>query len=158
MKFRKGVDKMFRKAGWYPGRNVQKKFDKLKNFEKLPDFLKEFLYEYGDLRVKTMPVFGDDFVATWHLTFYLFKSINFKTYSNKYASYGNDLITYPLGYYDMDRSVVECDKDGRIYMVGETIVLLSDNFYEGLSKIICEDYSDILYWDFEKKSWVSYRV
>ena len=42
MKFKKEVQKQFEKAGWFEERNIQSNFNKIKGFEKLPQFLKDF--------------------------------------------------------------------------------------------------------------------
>lgn len=46
MKFKKEVEELFKKAGWYKGRNVKQKFDTIPRFQ-------EFLYEYGNLGLET---------------------------------------------------------------------------------------------------------
>ena len=57
--FREEVQEQFKKAGWFEGRNIKRTLEKVKNFDKLPLFLKEFLYEYGDLEVKTLTIFTE---------------------------------------------------------------------------------------------------
>ena len=108
--FKKEVQKKFEEAGWFEGRNIKPAFEKLKGFEKFPDFLKEFLYEYGDLIVKTIPTFEGAVMN--------FKALNqgyfqVDKYLSKPAHYGGKY-TFPIAYYPLENSVLECDTEGYI--------------------------------------------
>ena len=63
MKFRKEVEEQFKKAGWFEGRNISEKFDAIPRFNEFPDFVKEFLYEYGDLEIETFKYEENDVTA-----------------------------------------------------------------------------------------------
>ncbi|QYS87620.1 hypothetical protein JJC03_07360 [Flavobacterium oreochromis] len=49
MNFNEKIKTSFIKAGWYPNRNVKNRYSKVKGINKLPEKIKEFLFEYGDL-------------------------------------------------------------------------------------------------------------
>ena len=108
MKFRKEVQEQFKKAGWYEGRNLQKRYDKINKFNKLPIFLKEFLYEYGGLLVET-----NDLSNTFSGSLNLKRKLKINSYLLKPSLEGN-VITFPVGYYQnpYDPGSVECDKTG----------------------------------------------
>lgn len=148
--FRKEVQEQFKKAGWKSGRNIQSVFNKIKGFEKFPQFLKDFLYEYGDLDVKTLTKYTEGNMDFKAITKGVFK-IN--EYIEKPAYYGN-VYTFPIAYYPLENASLECDAEGKIYMVGDYECLVSNDFKTGIEKVIMEDYSDTLEWNPETKQWV----
>jgi hypothetical protein len=148
--FRKEVQNIFETAGWHEGRNVARQFDKVKGFNKFPEFLKRFLYEYGNLEVYTLypnAVSLLDFKAVAKGRY------NLTDYLNKPRYYGN-VFTFPIAYYQMDEATLECDAEGRIYLSGEFPCLLSADFKTGIEKVILENYTGILHWDAEANDWV----
>jgi hypothetical protein len=154
MKFRKEVQEQFKKAGWYEGRNLQKKFDKIKNFKELPSFLKEFLYEYGDLLVQTYDP-EKKFNATFNLKAVPRKKLKIRSYLAGPNLPGN-ILTFPVGEYQQSHYpyTIECDKMGAIYLIGEFPAKFETNFKEGIEKIMMEDHSDSLDWDEQNKVWI----
>ncbi|WP_298515142.1 SUKH-3 domain-containing protein [uncultured Kordia sp.] len=149
MKFRKEVQEQFEKAGWYEGRNLQKRYDKINKFNKLPSFLKEFLYEYGGLLVET-----NDLSNTFSGSLNLKRKLKINSYLLKPSLEGN-VLTFPVGYYQNphDPGSVECDKTGAIYLMGEYPVKLTNNFIEGIEKIILKDQSGFIEWNYQDKYW-----
>jgi hypothetical protein len=148
--FKKEVQDQFKKAGWFEGRNVMQTFDKVKGFDKLPLFLKEFLYEYGDLEVKTLTTFSEGIMDFKALTKGIYPIEN---YINKNRYYGN-VFTFPIADYHLDSAALECDADGRVYLLGDFPCLPSNDFKTGIEKVIMEDFTDTLQWDSETKKWV----
>jgi SUKH-3 immunity protein len=151
--FKKEVQNLFKKAGWFEGRNIKPTLDKIKGFEKFPPFLQSFLYEYGDLKVETHKFDKNDVTAI--LNFRALKDGYFKIeeYLKSPAYYGKQF-TFPIAYYDLDNATLECDAEGRIYMSGDVPCLISDDFEKGIEKIIMEDYNDTLQWNPEINQWV----
>lgn len=149
MEFRKEVQEILKKAGWYSGRDVRDKFNDIYHFEEFPEFLKEFLYEYGDLVIETQTEFAKGTLDLKAITsgFFSLDDLNTK------AFYGKDLITYPIGYYSLDNTVLECDLEGRVYMDGDFPTLMSEDFKEGIEKVIMEDYSNTKEWHPNIKEW-----
>lgn len=152
MKFKKEVQEQFRKAGWYEGRNLKKKYDKINGFHELPDFLKEFLYEYGDLLVETNDP-NNTFTGTLNLKAVSRKRLKIKTYLQKPSLEGN-VLTFPVGFYQNTHFLytVECDKTGAIYLMGEFPAKFKTSFKKGIEKIILEDHSG-LDWDYQDQIW-----
>lgn len=149
MKFKKEVQELFKKAGWYEGRNVKEVFDKVSRFNEYPELLKEFLYEYGDLKVETDTEFAKgilDFTVVSSGFYEIEESLDNPRY------YGN-IITFPLADYHLDSASLECDSEGRVYMVGDFPTLMSEDFKTGIEKAIMEDYSDTKEWHPDVKEW-----
>ena len=148
--FRKEVQEKFQKAGWFEGRDVKSVFDKINGFDKFPEFLKEFFYEYGDLDVKTLTKYSDGNMDFKAITKGIYK---LDGYLSKMRHYGN-VFTFPIAYYPLENASLECDAEGRVYMVGDYECLVSNDFKTGIEKVIMEDYSDTLEWNPETKQWV----
>jgi hypothetical protein len=153
MQFSNKVQEIFKKAGWYPGRNVQEKFDAVPRFNEFPEFVKEFLYEYGDLNVETSTGEDSDVTGTLNLGALISGYFLIDDYLDENASFGIDLKTFPIGDYDLDNAAMECDLDGNIYMSSDFPNHMSSSFQEGIEKVILEDYQDAAVWDVETKQW-----
>jgi len=153
MKFKKEVEELLKKAGWYKGRNVKQKFDAIPRFQEFPTFLKEFLYEYGDLNIETYKHKNDRIVAHLDTKALLKGYFDIDAYLDTPSKF-NNIMTFPIGYYLLDTAVMECDMEGRIYMTSDFPALMSNDFKTGIQKVIMEDYSNTLEWNPEKKIWV----
>jgi SUKH-3 immunity protein len=147
MQFRKEVQEQFKKAGWYIGRSVKEKFDAIPRFNEFPQIAKEFLYEYGDLEVEML---GNEVKGILKTKVEWLGNI--ESYLSNKQYYGN-IITFPLAYYDLDNAAMECDASGKIYMSSDGPNLMSNNFKEGIERVIMEDYSNVFWWDDEKQKW-----
>ena len=154
MKFKKEVQLLFEKAGWHPGRNVKEKFDEIPRFEEFPDFVKDFLYEYGDLEVETYRYPEDDVVGVINTKALLLGYFKIDKYLDEKSSFGEHIKTFPIAYYDLDNAGLECDIEGKVYMSSDFPNLMSDNFVEGIERVMMEDYSETVYWDKVEKAWV----
>jgi hypothetical protein len=147
MQFRKEVQEQFKKAGWYLGRSVKEKFDAIPRFNEFPQIAKDFLYEYGDLEVEML---GNEVKGI--LTTKVEWLGNIESYLSNEQYYGN-IMTFPLAYYDLDNAIMECDANGKIYISSDGPNLMSNNFKEGIERVIMEDYSNVFWWDDEKQKW-----
>jgi SUKH-3 immunity protein len=152
MKFKKEVEDLLRKAGWYPGRSVKEKFDAIPRFNEFPQIAKDFLYEYGDLEIKTHMRTPDDAIGVINTKALLLGYYKINNYLANRRYYGN-VMTFPLADYRLDSAAMECDAEGRIYMSSDGPNLMSNNFIEGIERVIMEDYSDVFWWDDEKQKW-----
>jgi len=148
--FIKEVQDQFIKAGWYEGRNVKRNFDKIKNFNKIPVFLKDFLYEYGNLEVKTLI---DNAAGLLDFKVVAKGRYSIANYLTTPRYYGN-VYTFPIAYYHLDFVDIECDSQGRVYLAGEFPCMVSNDFKTGIEKIVMEDYTDIFHWDPETNEWL----
>ena len=150
MKFRKEVQMQFQKAGWHEGRNVKAKFDSIPRFNEYPEFLKAFLYEYGDLEIETLTENAKGILDLKAIpSGFLDSSV-----LENGANFEVELLTYPIAYYALDNTVLICDEKGYVYMDGDFPCLVSKDFKTGIEKVIMEDYSDTLEWNPETKEWV----
>jgi SUKH-3 immunity protein len=149
MQFRKEVQEQFRKAGWHLGRSVKEKFDAIPRFNEFPQLAKEFLYEYGDLEVEMLGQHVTGILNTKALLLKYYKIDNYLTNKRYYG----DIMTFPLAYYDLDNAAMECDANGKIYISSDGPNLMSNNFKEGIERVIMEDYSNVFWWDDEKQKW-----
>jgi SUKH-3 immunity protein len=149
MQFRKEVQEQFKNAGWFPDRNVKETFDTISGFNEFPTIAKDFLYEYGDLEVEML---GKNVTGIFNTQSSLLKQYNIENYLNKKRYYGH-IISLPLAYYDLDNATIECDAEGKIYVSSDGPNLMSNNFIEGIERVIMEDYSEAYWWDDEKQKW-----
>lgn len=149
MEFKLEVQKKFENAGWYSGRNISNLVNKIKGIDNCPDFIVDFLKEYGDLDVVTE-------------TKYVKSTLNFKTLFNGWFEnfmleeiyFVNDSKVFSLAYYEMDHAVLYVDLFGKVYLGGDNPILVSNDFKTGIEKVIMEDYTDTLEWNPETKQWV----
>ena len=155
MQFKKEVQDLFREAGWYPGRDVKEKFNNIHRIEEFPDFVKEFLYEYGDLEVKTYKESDEDAEGTLNFKALCLGYFKIDNYLNSFAGYGEGIKTFPIAYYDLDNAALECDAEGKIYMSSDFPNLMSENFIEGIEKVIMEDYTNTVFWDESENKWTT---
>jgi hypothetical protein len=153
MQFRSEVQEQFRKAGWFPKRDVRSKFDKIAGFSSFPGFLKEFLYEYGDLEVPCLDPAHVGVTGILNLKALPSGYFKLNNYLTTPRSFGGNLHTFPIGYYLLDAAALECDANGKVYMVGDFPTLMAASFKEGIERIIMEDYSESLGWDEKKQEW-----
>ena len=149
MQFREEVQEQFKKAGWYPGRNVKDKFDAIPRFNEFPQIAKDFLYEYGDLEVEML---SNNVVGIFNTKALPMGYYKIENYLDKPRYYGNK-ITFPLADYHLDCAAIECDAEGRIYVSSDGPNLMSEDFIEGIERVIMEDYSEAFWWDDENGKW-----
>lgn len=151
MKFKPEVQAQFKKAGWVEGRDKKEEYDSFPTFDKLPSFLKAFLYEYGNLNVETISITGAEPLAYLDLTVHKeWAEIEGLIVDGSEYNLGN---LYTIGYYRMDNAECVCDDLGRFYKIGDISVKVSDNFKEGIEKMISENHSDRKEWHPDVKEW-----
>jgi hypothetical protein len=150
MQFIPEVQEEFRKAGWFPGRNVKKECDALPYFHKFPPFFQEFFYEYGGLVLKVASTNEYDVTATWDFSI-LFK---WQDFFNERVGY----YSFPIADYDLDNATLQGDSEGNIYLTGDFETLMANDFKTGIEKAIMDDYTDALVWDKEIEKWVDIKT
>ncbi len=145
IKFTEKVQEQFRKAGWKENRNVQKKYEdaEILRFEDYPDFLKKFLYEYGDLIVLDAKSYKSEVVNKLKI------GVEYAGYEDE-EDYNDDIdiigkMLFPFAFYDPDCYMIACDSDGKVYMLGDYIFRISDNFKEGIEILVTDDTSKDYY-------------
>jgi len=130
----KDVKEQLEKAGWKPGRNLKNQITF--SYDDTPEFIKEFLYEYADLKVLRVPHPSLKVEAE----LYIFSDVEkeFLSGENDYPYYQNIIgrKLFPLGVYLPDAYNVCCDADGRVYKIGEYCYSVGKDLYEGIENII----------------------
>lgn len=137
MEFNVKTKELLKKAGWKEGRKLD--ISKLNlPYNDYPDFIKDFLKEYGNLygdcetiklpysestnKFDTEPAMPND-LLNGDNTFPYYQSI-----------IGKKL--FPIGGYYPDGYNICCDADGRVYMIGEYCYYRGKNLYEGIENIL----------------------
>ena len=116
-------------------------------------FLRDFLYEYGDLEVETHKYNRNEVTGILDFKAITKGIYNIENCLKKPIKFG-DIVTFPIAYYDLENASLLCDAEGRVYMVGDYECLVSNDFKTGIEKVIMEDYTDTLDWNPETKQWV----
>ncbi len=151
MKFEQNIQTQFKKAGWIEGQKQKVYYDSLSQFEELPEFLKEFLYEYGNLAVETLPITPGGVTGCLDMTVHKeWAEINELVEDGAEYNLGK---LYAIGHYSIDSAYFVCDDSGRIFKIGDVETQMSDNFKEGIEKIISENYFNTKHWHPDVKEW-----
>lgn len=147
MEFKESVQEQFRKAGWFPGRNVRNELAKSEGFYTLPEHAKEFLSSYGNLLVEDCKSYESEVTNTLETDSKFVKGIIWKD-----APFADEL--YFVGYFYPDHYMIYSDASGAIYMTGDYYFKINDNFINGIENLIEDDWSNFLEWNPETKQWV----
>lgn len=145
MKFKEKVQKQFEKAGWKKNRNVKEKYEKEKilRFDEFPQFLKDFLYEYGDLTIEVIKPFESKVNIELNLGLEYAGYEDLEDYDDDINIIG--MMLYPFASYYPDCPMIACDEDGKIYMLGDYTYRISDTFEEGIEILVNYDWSKGFY-------------
>lgn len=145
MKFTEKVQKQFELAGWKKNRNIKEKYEnaKILRFNEFPQFLKDFLYEYGDLTIDVIKSFESNVIS----------KINFGVEYAGYEDledYDDDInmigkILFPFASHNTDTPMIACDEDGKVYMLGDYVFRISDTFKEGIEILVTYNWSKGFY-------------
>lgn len=139
------------KAGWHEGRSLEGKIGF--SYEDTPQFIKEFLYQYAELKIERVLHPSLKGKAEIHL----FSEMEPEdlTGDNDYPYYqgiiGKKL--YPIGLYIPDGYYICCDVDGRVYKIGEYCFYVGKNLYEGIENIILMNTLQSLQLDEDTGKW-----
>ncbi|SIQ27148.1 MULTISPECIES: SUKH-3 domain-containing protein [Chryseobacterium] len=148
MEFKKEVQKQFKKAGWFEGRNIENKLNqKIKNFYNLPSHLKDFFKSYGDLVIEDNKPYKSDVINTLNT-----KSEFVKDNETNELPFNGTF--YKVGYFYPDHYLVYTDVNGAIYLIGDGYYKMNDGFIAGIENIIEDNWGNSLEWNPETKQWV----
>lgn len=145
MQFIDKVKNKFIEKGWHEGRDVSSEYtNESEIFNQFPDFLKDFLKEYGALTIddKGIKVFESKVVNLLHLETDMLEVSSQEEEGYKYVTeiLGKEL--YVFGCFYPDGYELACDIDGNVYMLGDYIFLIANNIKEGIEKLLKHDWSD----------------
>ena len=145
MKFTEKVQKQFELAGWKKNRNIEEKYNNanILRFDEFPQFLKDFLYEYGDLTVDVVKSVGSKVNSKIKL------GVEYAGYE-ELEYYDDDIkimreMLFPFAFHNTDTPMIACDKKGKIYMLGDYTYRISDTFHEGIEILVTDDWSKGFY-------------
>lgn len=145
IRFTEKVQNQFKKAGWKENRNVKEKYEnaKILKFEEFPQFLKEFLYEYGEANIVVIKSFNSQVTTELKLGIQYAGYEDLEDYDDDIQIMGKML--FPFASYHPDCPMIACDEDGKVYMLGDYIFRISDTFKEGIEILVTYDWSKGFY-------------
>ncbi len=133
MEFSENVKEWFKKAGWYPGRNVRGQYELPHN--DYPAFVLEFFDEYANLEI-------DDSGRKGHVV----NIVSIDPGEGKYQAGEGDTFPYYekllkqrlfcLGAYYPGNYFIACDGAGRVYMFDDYCYYKGKSLYEGIENIL----------------------
>ena len=147
MVFKDNVQEQFRKAGWFPERNVSIEFAKIEAFGTLPAHSKEFLTRYGSLLVEECKLYESEVTNTLETDPKYVKNIVWKG-----LPFAEEL--YYVGYFYPDHYVIYSDAAGAVYMLGDYYFKINDDFISGIENLLEDDWSNSLEWNPDTNEWV----
>lgn len=155
IKFTDRVQEQFKKAGWEENRNVKNQYENanILKFKDFPKFLKDFLYEYGNLTVLDAKSYESE------VTNKLKMGIEYAGYEEE-QDYQDDIsmfgkMLFPFAFWDPDCYMIACDSDGNVYMLGDYTFKIADSFKRGLEILITDDWSNGFYqFDEDTGEWI----
>lgn len=157
MKFEEKIQKQFKKAGWFEGRDLESAYENanILRFTNFPQFLKDFLKEYGNLEIEDCKNYQSNVTNVLKLGVAYAGYDKDEYYKQDFAIHGKTL--YPFGYFYPDSYMIACDEAGSVYMLGDYTFLRSSTFKEGIEKLLADDWSGSLEYDEENNVWKSSR-
>ncbi|GAB3635492.1 hypothetical protein GCM10027422_10820 [Hymenobacter arcticus] len=141
---------MLTKAGWFPGRHIDKDLE-LPSDVQYPAAILKLLQEYGGLKVRstgagiTVGRNSIDFDPTW--------ADQESSEDGKLYYYSGLIGTtlYPIGHVPLEALLLCLDKDNRVYMAGDNLYWVGNSFTEGVSNILLGISGKVL--DEEEMNW-----
>jgi hypothetical protein len=152
MEFSNKAKDLLAKAGWKAGRYISKADLKLP-YDDYPQNVVEFLQEYGNLEGQCAPLDYTEVIND----FYLYPEMSKEDLEgDNYYPYYESVVgrkLYPVGAYLPDGFYICCDVDGRVYMIGEYCYYWGKNIYEGLDRILLNNWRNSLQLDEDTGKW-----
>lgn len=147
IKFTQKVQKQFENAGFSESNNLIKQYKEVYRFDEFPSFLKTFLSKCGSIVVSDIKSFESDSINKLTMSpEYAF--FEYEKYPDEDYDYYEKIIgekIFPFGSFDPDGYRIACDSEGKIYMLGDYIFRISDNFVQGIETLITYDWSNGFY-------------
>ncbi|WP_170234786.1 SUKH-3 domain-containing protein [Chryseobacterium hagamense] len=141
MKFQENIQEQFIKAGWYENRDVSSLYENsnILRYENFPSLLKEFLSEYGNLEVEYCKSRQSQVRNLLQISLDYAGFEDDEDYDENFDISG--ILFYPFAYFFPDCYMVACDKNGKVYLLGEEIFLISKDLKSGIQNLLLDDYS-----------------
>ncbi|VXB82983.1 hypothetical protein FLAVO9AF_290094 [Flavobacterium sp. 9AF] len=135
MSFTKEMENHLKTMGWYPNRKITT-YDEFMERYNYPEFIREFIREYGGLKILELLDKKDSNVVN-------------RTSLNPLDSDGMDSDSvaedwatdlgrklYVIGLYSPENFDIAVDANGAVYFLGQDCYCLGKNIYQGLESII----------------------
>lgn len=139
--------KAFIKAGWYPNRNVKNRYSKVKELKKLPETIRKFLFEYGDL---VLEPYENHYIDQYDFSVRVLK--NQKIIFDDLC----DVVLYKIGDWLKEETLILCDENLVMYIYDEELTKLGNSLEDGLRCLLEMNFKNQLIWDFYNKEWITF--
>jgi hypothetical protein len=147
MEFKENVQEQFRKAGWFPERNIRSEFEGIKDFHSMPPHAQHFLISYGNLLIEECRPYESEVTNTLETDPKYVKGIVWRG-----LPFADEL--YYVGYFYPDHYVIYSDASGVVYMLGDYYFKINDDFVKGIENLMEDDWSNSLEWNPDTNEWV----
>lgn len=141
MEFNNIVKKQFENAGWELGRSVINVYNNLEYFNDLPNFLQQFLGEYGDLKVLDAKLYKAEVTNELHIKPNRLGIASREEEGFKYITSILGIELYEFAYFYPDHYYIACDSEGKVYMLGDYVFHIANTLKEGIEILIEDDWS-----------------
>lgn len=130
--FSKELQDHLKKIGWKPNANIDIYNEYMDKYD-YPDFVKEFMSEYGSLRITDLtkglsPV-------TYIVDLDLFHSEKMDGIADTYSKILDEIL-YPIGVYKPLSYDIAVDRNGGVYILAEYCYCYGKNLYEGIESLV----------------------
>ncbi|WP_281979504.1 SUKH-3 domain-containing protein [Tenacibaculum mesophilum] len=135
MSFTQEMQNHLKEFGWYPNRKIDTYDDFMEKYN-YPEFIREFIREYGGLKILELLEKSDTSVVNkTSLNPLDSDGMGADSVAEDYASdLGRKL--YVIGLYRPENFDIAVDENGAVYFLGEYCQCVGKNLYEGLESII----------------------
>jgi hypothetical protein len=156
MKFKNNIQEKFQEAGWYDDRNVLETYSTVKHFNQFPQILKDFLKNYGDLKIERINAFDEKNTGYLIITPEWAEFEDEEDYKDTEEYFGQKLFSFAYleeagGYR------VCCSNDGAIYTLGDPDIFRSNSFITGIENLLLSYSDEALWFDHDTKEWVPFQ-
>jgi hypothetical protein len=137
MSFSKELKDHLYKMGWKEGEKTSQYDAFMKQYD-YPQFIREFIRNYGGLKIKTLNPLHDSRLKDRDRTFLNPFDSDGMDADSVAADYASDLgrKLYVLGLYSPENFDIVADENGAVYFLGEYCYCVGKDLYEGLESII----------------------
>ncbi|WP_452219953.1 SUKH-3 domain-containing protein [Lacinutrix salivirga] len=140
MNFTDKVQQQFEKSGWKSERNVLDEYN-TDFINKAPEFLVEFLKEYGGLEVADAKDYKSDVINKLQLNYRHTLLISEDKDELDYLLPLINKEVYLFAYFDPDGYYIGVDEEGKVYMIGDYVFHIANSLEEGIEILIKDDWS-----------------
>ncbi|MDI9310647.1 MAG: SUKH-3 domain-containing protein [Limnohabitans sp.] len=138
MSFTKEMESHLKTMGWFLNRKIST-YDEFMEKYNYPEFIREFIREYGGLKIKTLNKLQNDSILKemFRISMNPLDSDGMEPDSVA-EDWSNDIgrKLYVIGLYSPENFDIAVDGNGAVYFLGQDCYCLGKNIYQGLESII----------------------